>query len=263
MDDIVDGPGTTNVFRIAPDAAPATAEVEAAQRALVSDGVCLLPPATVTSWLHGAVGENEKDWADFSSHWEELSPDRYAAESGTCRLRRYGQFSLSTATGELSLLPHIPFVQPEHTNPLYEHVDRHFDPLSGAFAADPVLHRLLGLLGAFADALGEKDRWNVKVHPFRVVATSGGEGRPTPEGRHRDGVTLVSSLLVGRRNATGGESTVLTPDGQELVATTLEEPGSLLLGDDRRTLHAVSPIRPLDPAKPAYRDVLVVTCTEG
>ncbi len=60
---------------------------------------------------------------------------------------------------------------------------------------------------------------------------------------HRDGVTLVSSLLIGRRNATGGESSVCDDDG--------------------RTLHGVSPIRPLDHSGPAQRDVLVVTLASG
>ncbi|MEU9484728.1 2OG-Fe dioxygenase family protein [Streptomyces decoyicus] len=88
---------------------------------------------------------------------------------------------------------------------------------------------------------------------------AGGEGRPTPEGRHRDGVTLVSWLLVSRNNASGGRSTALAPDGPELLSATLDEPASLLLSDDRRTLHAVSPIRPLDPSRHAHRDVLVTT----
>ena len=97
------------------------------------------------------------------------------------------------------------------------------------------------------------------MHPFRVLASTDGEGWPTPEGPHRDGVTLVTSLLVGRRNATGGESSAFDLDGRRLLTTTLTEPGTLLLGDDRRTLHNVSPIRPVDPAEPAQRDVLVIT----
>jgi hypothetical protein len=48
-------------------------------------------------------------------------------------------------------------------------------------------------------------------------------------------------------------------DRRQLVATTLAEPGTFLLGDDRRTLHGVSPIRPIDSTGPAQRDVLVVT----
>ena len=43
---------------------------------------------------------------------------------------------------------------------------------------------------------------------------------PTPEGVHRDGVTLVSSLLVGRQNAVGGASSVYDPDGVRLLETT-------------------------------------------
>ncbi len=79
----------------------------------------------------------------------------------------------------------------------------------------------------------------------------------------RRGVTLVSSLLVGRQNASGGESSVFDVDGRLLLTTTLSEPGALLLGDDRRTLHSVSPVRPVDRSRPAYCDVLVVTFKPG
>jgi hypothetical protein len=237
-----------------------TETVEAAQQILTSTGVCLLPPSALMPCL--GTDEGSEAWAHFTSHWDTLTMDRYASESGTCRLRRYGHFSLSSATGEVTLLPHIPFVQPEDTNPLYVEVDREFDPLTDAFVADPVLRSVLGLLGEVATALDDTEMWSVKVHPFRVIATTGAEAQPTPEGRHRDGVTLVSSLLVSRRNSQGGESSVFGLDGEErLLTSTLSAPGSLLLGDDRRTLHSVSPIRQVDPASAAYRDVLVVTFT--
>ncbi|MFG2526594.1 2OG-Fe dioxygenase family protein [Streptomyces sp. NPDC048516] len=206
-------------------------------------------------------GAGEEDWARFATHWEDLARDRYASERGTCRLRRYGQFSLTPATGQLSRLPDTPFVQPDRSNPLYVDVDRHFDPLTDAFVADPLLRSVVTLLGDLAGALEPAACWIAKVHPFRVVAPAGGEGQPTPEGRHRDGVTLVSSLLVGRYHATGGRSAVFAPDGHELLSATLDEPASLLVSDDRHTLHSVSPIRPLDPPRPGHRDVLVTTLT--
>ncbi|MFE1173304.1 2OG-Fe dioxygenase family protein [Streptomyces sp. NPDC058773] len=229
--------------------------IAAARESLASTGAHLMPAAAVKAHF----GTGEEEWARFATHWEGLSPDRYAAERGTCRLRRYGQFALTPATGELTQLPDTPFVQPDRSNPLYVDIDRHFDPLTDAFAADPLLHSIVALLGHIAGALDSATRWIAKVHPFRVVARAGGEGQPTPEGRHRDGVTLVSSLLVGRNNATGGRSSVFAPDGPELLSTTLAERASLLLSDDRRTLHDVSPIRPLDPSRPAHRDVLVTT----
>ncbi|WP_274563200.1 2OG-Fe dioxygenase family protein [Streptomyces spiramyceticus] len=231
--------------------------VVAAKHALEEKALCLMPPSALMS----CVGTDEDAWASFASHWDALTTDRYASARGTCRLRRYGQFSFAADTGETALLPHIPFVQPDNTNPLYVDVDRHFDPLTDAFAADPVLRSVLAVLGGMAAALDDAAMWNAKVHPFRVVASADADGQPTPEGLHRDGVTLVSSLLVGRRNASGGESSVFDLEGRQLLATTLREPGTLLLGDDRITLHGVSPIRPVDPATPAYRDVLVVTFT--
>ncbi|MEU6328585.1 2OG-Fe dioxygenase family protein [Streptomyces sp. NPDC047049] len=158
-------------------------------------------------------------------------------------------------------LPDTAFVQPDRTNPLHTDVDRHFEPLTDAFAADPLMHAVVSLLGRVAGALDGTPHWIVKVHPFRVVATAGRAGQPTPEGRHRDGVTLVSSLLVDRGNATGGRSTVFAADGSAPLAATLDQPAGLLLSDDRSTLHEVSPIRPLVPARPAHRDVLVATLT--
>ncbi|KUL36896.1 hypothetical protein ADL22_23690 [Streptomyces sp. NRRL F-4489] len=224
--------------------------------ALSGTGVHLVPPDAVRAQLDAAA----EGWERFAAHWDDLAPDPYAADQGTQRQRRYGQFLLSPASGTLRQLPHVPFVQPDDSNPLYVQVDRHFEPLTDAFATDPALRAFLFLLGRLAGALDATTRdWNAKVHPFRVVATGEGEGNPTPEGRHRDGVTLVSSLLVRRANAAGGRSTVYAPDGRELLTTTLDAPATLLVADDRRTLHSVSPIRPVDPSSPAFRDVLVAT----
>ncbi|WP_067859511.1 2OG-Fe dioxygenase family protein [Nocardia shimofusensis] len=231
----------------------------AARRALVARGVHLVPAAVTTSLL----GVANETWERFRAHWDELGPDTYAAEQGTCRLRRYGRFAWSAATDRVRLLPRADFVQPENSNPLYIGVSRTLEPLTESFAADPVLRAALRLLGQVATALDDPAEWIAKVHPFRVIASEDANGLPTPEGRHRDGVTLVSSLLIGRHNAAGGESAVFDPDGRRLLTITLDEPGTLLLGDDRRTLHSVSAIRPVDRSHPAYRDVLVVTFAPG
>jgi hypothetical protein len=46
------------------------------------------------------------------------------------------------------------------------------------------------------------------------LASADVDGQPTPEGRHRDGVTLVASLFIARRNVVGGASSVFDPDGR-------------------------------------------------
>jgi hypothetical protein len=227
--------------------------VAAACQLVATTGAAVLPSFDVTRSLE--VGREE--WTRFARHWRHLVPDPYAADLGVRRLRRYGQYSFRD--GVLRPMPRLAFVQPQESNPLYVGKDREFEPLTDAFAADPLLPKVIKLLARVAGALEDVADWNVKVHPFRIRSDGDDKGCPTPEGLHRDGVTLVSSLLVGRRNAIGGESTVYDLDGRQLLATTLSEPGTLLLGDDRRTLHGVSPIRPIDASGPAQRDVLVVT----
>jgi hypothetical protein len=244
-------PRTVTRFLSAKRAA-ADAVAGTAQQVAMS-GAAVMPSSDVMRSL--GVGHDE--WTRFSRHWQRLAPDPYAAELGVQRLRRYGQYSFRD--GVLRPIVHDTFVQPQDSNPLYIGKQREFQPLTHAFARDALLHKVIGLLARVAAALDDAEHWNVRVHPLHTLSSTPEGGHPTPEGMHRDGVTLVSSLLVGRRNARGGESTVCDADGRELLVTTLADPGTLMLGDDRRTLHGVSPIRPIDDSRPAQRDVLVVT----
>ncbi|HEU0088628.1 MAG TPA: 2OG-Fe dioxygenase family protein [Pseudonocardiaceae bacterium] len=251
LDAVPDGQGRARVVA-------AVNQVDDARAALASTGAYVIPAAVVCQRLQ----VNHAQWARFAAHWEDLRPDKYAAASGTCRMRRYGRFVLAR-DGAPRLLPHAAFRQPTNTNRLFPDAVRAFDPLTAAFVADPVLDALLPLLSELAAGIEDAPQWSVHVHPFRVMGSTDSRGDATPEGRHQDGVTLVSSLLVARRNAAGGQSSVFDPDGREVLTTTLSEPGTLLVGDDRRTWHSVSPIRPVDMDAPAFRDVLVVTLSAG
>jgi hypothetical protein len=226
-----------------------------ARERLLTAGTYLMAPAE----LNACLGVSAAAWQRFGCHWNELAPDPYAAQLGTRRLRRYGHFMYRTDDHSAVLMPHGAFVQADGSNPLYVNCERHFERLTDRFTHDPMLHGMLEVLGDLAAALDDITEWHAKVTPFRVFASADTSGSPTPEGLHRDGVTLVSSLLIDRRNVVGGASSVYGVDGGRLMETTLREPGTLLLGDDRRTLHGVSPIRPRDPGAAAWRDVLVIT----
>jgi hypothetical protein len=119
-----------------------------------------------------------------------------------------------------------------------------------------VLRFCAGLFGALAPAVA---RWHVEAHQFRIEARAGMPGQPTPEGVHRDGVDFVLVLLVNRDNIASGVTTVYDLAGTPLGTFTLTDPLDAALVDDNRVAHGVTPVAPLDPARPAYRDVLVVT----
>ena len=101
--------------------------------------------------------------------------------------------------------------------------------------------------------------WHVEMHQFRIEARSAETGRPTPEGMHKDGVDYVLVLLINRRNIASGVTTIHGDGGRMLGQFTLTAPFDAAIVDDQRVAHGVTPVQPLDPAEPAYRDVLVVT----
>ncbi|MFC4610108.1 2OG-Fe dioxygenase family protein [Streptomyces maoxianensis] len=228
-----------------------------AVRSLAGPGGHLMPSAALST----LAGVSAGDWARFAAHWDELTLDTYMADGGTYRYRRYGQFELDAQAGELTLLPHAPYRQESEINPLNGGIERFLDPLTDSFAGDPVLRSVLVELGRIFTAVDGTRNWNVKLHPYRINASADEQGQPAPEGRHRDGVTFITSLMINRTNVTGGESGVYTDEGDHLLTTTLSEPGDLLLGDDRRTLHSVTPVQPADPDLAGHRDVLVIAYT--
>ncbi|MEV0031517.1 2OG-Fe dioxygenase family protein [Nocardia sp. NPDC050793] len=216
-------------------------------------GECLVPSDELSAVL--AVGDD--DWARFAKNWEDLHLDTFMADGGAYRYRRYGQFELDPKTGELTALPHEPYRQERYYNQLNGGVDRVYDPLTEAFASDPLLRDLLVRLGRIFTTVDDTQRWQIKLHPVRIIAGAA-IGKPAPEGKHRDGVTFVGSLLIDRLNITGGESSTYDEEGTRLRTCTLTEPGDLLLNDDQRTYHAVTPIEAIDETAPAHRDVLVL-----
>ena len=212
--------------------------------------------------MRAACGVDARTWQAFADFWDTLTQDQYMADNGTYRLRRYGEFELDTAAGNLQQLPHGPYQQALYINPLNGGVLRHFDPLLPEWVGNPLFEALLRALGSmFEQAQGHAARWNVRLHPYRILAQSGQQGQPTPEGLHRDGVDYIVSMMVRRNNVSGGETCITDAHGQVLEYQTLQAPLDILLADDAQTMHSVSAISPLDPAQSAWRDVLVIAFT--
>jgi len=199
-------------------------------------------------------------WMTWRPLWSELPPDKHLRDGGHYRRRRHGCFVVTPAAA--TAVPQRAHWQPVEYNALHGGIQRWFEPLPAALAADPAWSDLLRGLATVADRLRGPARWFVEAHPFRID-TEGGIGRPTPEGAHRDGVDLVVVIMVGRHNVKGGETRVFDARGPQGVRFTLSEPFSALLLDDERVIHETTPIQPLDAARPAWRDTLVLTYRRG
>jgi hypothetical protein len=197
------------------------------------------------------------DWPAFAASWNDLGLDTYMADGGRYRKRRFAVFA-ATADGILRK-PHQPHYQSRDYNPLNGGIERWFTPVLPELAGGPAMTTILGYCRDLFEALSGRRDWHVEVHQFRIEARRGVEGRPTPEGMHRDGVDHVLVLLIGRRNIQSGVTTIHDLDGRTLGSFTLTEPLDAALVDDARVMHGVTAVEPVDPAEPGFRDVLVVT----
>jgi hypothetical protein len=159
--------------------------------------------------------------------------------------------------------PHQPHYQSRDYNPLNGGVERWFEPVTDAVARHPALNAILETCQTMFDRMTPAEvrpaAWHVELHQFRIETRPGQEGRPTPEGMHRDGVDWVLVLMVRRENIASGETTIFDLVRCPLGSFTLTEPLDAALVDDSRVYHGVTAVTPLDPSLPAYRDVLVVT----
>jgi hypothetical protein len=226
-------------------------------RSLIGDGYAFVAAAQMRAALE-AVG-SLSDWARFAGSWEDLGLDRYMADGGRYRRRRHAAFAVEKG-GALVRKPHQPHYQSRDYNPLNGGIARWFQPISDVIAGGASLQTILRLCqGLFGSLVPEIERWHVEVHQFRIEAASEQPGRPTPEGLHQDGVDFVFVLLVSRVNIQSGVTQVHALDRRLLGSFTLTDALDAALTDDNRVLHAVTAVQPLDPAKPAHRDVLVVT----
>ncbi|MFT3790981.1 MAG: 2OG-Fe dioxygenase family protein [Rudaea sp.] len=226
--------------------------------ALTRDGFAFVAHARMRGLLD-AVGKLG-DWPAFAASWNDLALDTYLADFGRYRRRRHAVFRVERG-GAVVHEAHQPHYQSREYNALQGGIERWFEPITPEIRDGATLRTLLDFCRAtFGPLAPDAESWRVEVHQFRIEARPDEPGQPTPEGVHRDGVDYVLVLLVDRVNIASGTTTIHAAATRELLGSfTLTKPLDAALVDDARVFHGVTPVEPIDPALPAYRDVLVVT----
>ncbi|MFB8082576.1 2OG-Fe dioxygenase family protein [Streptomyces sp. NPDC056013] len=199
------------------------------------------------------------DLEAFRDSWSRMPLDSYMADGGRYRRRRHATLSAPRASNDYRVEAHQPHYQGLDYNTLNGGVARHYEPFEDQILRGRTMDSLLTLGCDIFGRLAPYSGWHIEAHQFRIEVDGEEVGLPTPEGVHRDGVTFVLMAMVGRANATGGESTVFNLDKQPVEKFSLTDPLDVALVNDERVYHGVSPIEQIDPAAPASRDVLVIT----
>jgi hypothetical protein len=225
--------------------------------ALRANGFAFAPGAAVRAAL-AARGPLD-DWPAFAAAWDDLVLDPHMADAGRYRRRRHAVLRIDAA-GAVAPQPPQPHWQSLDYNPLNGGIARWFEPIRPAVRDGATLRTVLGAAHATFAALSPAvPAWQVELHQFRIEASADAAGKPTPEGVHRDGVDWVLVLMVRRENIAAGTTTIHDLARREVGAFTLADAFDAALVDDHRCFHGVTPVVPLDPSRPAHRDVLVAT----
>jgi len=233
-------------------------DLSAIEARLRDDGFAWTASGTVRTLLPAAALAG---WAAFAASWNDLGVDTYMADGGRYRRRRFSAFEVSADL--IRRKPHQPHYQSRDYNPLNGGIERWFLPITDPVAESPVLQSILRLgfsiFHPLTPAASRPASWHVECHQFRIEARPGEHGKPTPEGLHRDGVDWVIVMLVTRENVAEGVTSIHGPAQQLLGRFTLTEPLDTAFVDDGRVYHGVTPVVPIDPDRPSFRDVFVVT----
>ena len=224
---------------------------------IARDGFAFAPGAA----MHEATGAGPgvHDWSAFAASWNGLALDTHLPDGHRYRRRRHATLSARAGEAQFRLEAHQPHYQAVEYNRLVGGIERWFEPMDPEIVAGETFSRIVGFCLRLYGAMRPGVDWHIEAHQFRIEARAGAAGLPTPEGVHRDGVDYVLVMLVDRVNIESGTTTIHSPTGELLGRFTLATPLDSALVDDARVAHGVTPVRPLDPSRPAHRDVLVVT----
>lgn len=195
----------------------------------------------------------------FLDSWNRLEEDQYMADGGKYRKRRHATYAILKAGDRAQLMPDQPHYQTVDYNPLNGGVARYFAPILDDLHQSPTLAALLEFGNQVFSQISGNHAWHIELHQFRIEARDGRLGKPTPEGVHRDGVDFVIVVMIKRVNIDSGATTIFDLDNNLVGEFMLRESFDMVLVNDRRVYHGVTPITQIDPAQEAFRDVLVIT----
>jgi hypothetical protein len=195
----------------------------------------------------------------FLDSWNRLEQDQYMADGGRYRKRRHATYAIDGAGQRARLMPYQPHYQTVDYNPLNGGVARYFAPILDDLHQSLSLAALLEFGNSVFSQITGNCHWHIELHQFRIEARDGRMGKPTPEGVHRDGVDFVIVVMIKRVNIDSGATTIYDLDNQLVGEFTLRESFDMVLVNDRKLYHGVTPITQLDADTEAFRDVLVIT----
>ncbi len=226
---------------------------------LAADDFLFLESLQAIELLSATAATPIGDDQGFLDSWNRLEQDQYMADGGKYRKRRHATYAIRNPAEPARLMPYQPHYQTVDYNPLNGGVARYFAPVLDDLQHSQTVAALLEFGNRVFSRISGNYQWQVELHQFRIEARDGKLGKPTPEGRHRDGVDFVIVVMIKRVNIESGATTIFDLDNKLVGEFTLRRSFDMVLVNDRRLYHGVTPIMQIESDQEAFRDVLVIT----
>ncbi|PQJ62284.1 2OG-Fe dioxygenase family protein [Photobacterium angustum] len=201
---------------------------------------------------------NTSDWDLFKNSWNKLGLDNFMNDGGQYRRRNFCKFRYHFDDNSLWIKEHDYYFQPENVNTLNGGIKRWFTPVTSEVFYNKVVNKLIKKMGKELSLLTDQKTWDVNFYQNRIIAEQGKEGKPSPEGIHKDGVKYSILLLIDRENINGGRNTIFNLDREPIFSHTLKKEGECIIFSDDQTYHFASSIEQVKPNIVGKRDLLVV-----
>lgn len=226
---------------------------------LARQDFCLIPAEQTRRLLLQGNASALDDWEAFHDSWNHLQLDKFMADGGRYRKRLHATLSAQPGARHARSEPHQPHYQSRFYNPLNGGVPRHYEPIRNEILLGHTMQSVLKLACSVFGKLSPYTPWHIEAHQYRIEARNRLSGKPTPEGIHRDGMQFLLIMMVGRHNLVNGATELYNLEHEPLAEFTLTDPLDLVLINDERVLHGVTPVAQLDPSRDGIRDVLLLS----
>jgi hypothetical protein len=120
--------------------------IDALMAHLGDAGFCFMPGAELRAHLASQRADWDADWQRFAASWADLALDRYMADGGRYRRRRYATLSASPQ-GRILIEPHQPHYQSLDYNRLNGGVARYLEPILDGVIAGSTMKAVICLRG--------------------------------------------------------------------------------------------------------------------
>lgn len=220
-------------------------------------GVRTFPSSVVMAEL---CSEAIDEFHQVAESFSRLARDRQMGDGGRYRYRRYSRFFLEPGTTTLKSLEGNSILQDLEDNPLNGGVLRTFEPLEREVYESRLLHDLIDFDRRMVVARDPglfQEPVVVGVHQVRIVTEGRSQGKPTPEGIHRDAERFTFQHFWARVGASGGEfrayDTQKTPIFSWLQQDRLD---SVMF--EGTTWHSATPIICHEDRPQGHRDIFLI-----